>query len=70
MPTKAQKECDYCRIVNPYDFGLDDAWFGVYRENGAYCIKAHRGYGTDMLESEPIDYCPMCGRKLGEENRQ
>ena len=65
--TEEQKDCEYCHGSEGFDFGEDDAWFKVRRMNGAYYIEAFRYQGEDPLESERINFCPMCGRKLGKE---
>lgn len=71
-PTKEQKNCPYChgdgsRLDNESIWGskpiqgIDD--YDAMAINLSKCQLV----STNALHAFPINYCPMCGRKLGED---
>ena len=76
MLTKKQKDCRYCRaddIFNGgWDFSDDDSncRFKITSFDGRhYHINVWSEYAGAKfdVDSEQINYCPMCGRKLTKE---
>lgn len=69
--TDKQKECEYCHFddVRGPDFG-DECKFQLARLTHGYYLNAWSGLGGSDFDvaSDYIHYCPMCGRKLGEED--
>ena len=70
--TEEQKDCEYCNGYRGEDFAEDgsDCKFQISRfTTGDYYINVWSGLGGEKLDvdSDTIHYCPMCGRKLGEE---
>ena len=76
--TEEQKECEYCHFDSRGADFADD-----YADDGDTCyfqldkfpgerdyINVWSGEGGEKfdVESEFINYCPMCGRKLGKED--
>ena len=73
MLTEEQKSCEYCNIKldgdKGSDFGDESGLVQLSRINTLFHIRA---WGTCrknvmLIRSEPINYCPICGRKLEKE---
>lgn len=67
--TKAQQECSYCHhsqiIVNNDDTNV------MIRFNCLFLvpkISHEKGSNNSDGSGQGISYCPMCGRKLGEDD--
>ena len=52
-------ECPYCRKINPIDMIDKDTIF-IYVDPKGY-LRFGESNGIGAI---PIDYCPMCGRRL------
>lgn len=72
--TEEQKECEYCHFDSRgADFAnSDDCTFQLAKfTHGRYYVNAWSGdawSGENFdVDSEFINYCPMCGRKLNKE---
>ncbi len=68
--TEERKDCGYCHFDSRgLDFSDDDdCKFQLVRfPSGRYYINAWSGLGGENFDVESgfINYCPMCGRKLG-----
>ena len=64
--------CDYCcgkHQVNIYDHKDNETGIGeyVYVDENILAIEVYQGIGGfSVVIREPINHCPMCGRKLKE----
>lgn len=54
--------CEYCRGEKPI---IETRAVEVFIKDGTIHIK-HYVLVAQKEEAEPINYCPMCGEKLGE----
>lgn len=74
MLTEEQKNCKYCNIKldgdKGSDFGAENGWVQLSRINTLFHIRAWGTCRQDVMQirSEPINYCPICGRKLNKES--
>jgi hypothetical protein len=58
------KECNYCQGFKPI---LDAKGFFVELDNNNLCVSYHdKKTGVGSQWTKKIKNCPMCGRKLGE----
>lgn len=73
--TEEQKNCEYCHgVVNGYGMNFAD-----HDEPCKFCVENYEDYyrinvwgiireeSFDVV-SDYINYCPMCGRRLGKED--
>jgi hypothetical protein len=75
-PTEDQLKCDYCHAPFLDLSGKTEDEFDQFDPDGAYCgldkdsmiTYGSPGDGFDGQDrNTKINYCPMCGRKLGDE---
>lgn len=60
--------CEYCNLVSGDEKIIEEGSnisMYIKRHNNTYTLVASHSY--ENIEKD-INYCPMCGRKLGEEN--
>ena len=58
--------CEYCEEVRPRRNLIDYSDLKLGIEDGELVI-VYEGCTDREVECLPIDYCPMCGRKLEED---
>lgn len=67
-------KCNYCEHVNVIDKNLGSNSifdeFYIEQVDGVYRIvcRHEAKYGEGISMTRSINYCPMCGRKLGDSN--
>lgn len=81
--TEEQKTCTYCHDFKEHDeytpdllhggedFGDGETYFKVYASAGFHYIGVVHNEGERSFDadSEAINFCPMCGRKLGKDGQ-
>lgn len=60
--------CKYCDLVSGDEIDIGDnqnQTLYIERHNNNFSISTHL-YNSEEEDETDINYCPMCGRKLGE----